>query len=68
MRAEVLKLEDEIGLLESDIELAGDEMSSGKLTGEEMGKAAERAQKQQTTLDAKMARWEELNALMERGG
>jgi ATP-binding cassette subfamily F protein 3 len=66
VRAEILELEDEIALLESDIELAGEEMSSGSLQGEDMARVAERAQKQQANLDAKMRRWEELNALMER--
>jgi ATP-binding cassette, subfamily F, member 3 len=67
VRQEVLDLEEEIELLESDIELAGEEMSSGNLSGEEMSRAAARVQKQQAVLDAKLARWEVLNALMERG-
>ena len=67
VRQEVLDLEEEIELLESDIELAGDEMSSGALSGEDMARAAARVQKQQAALEAKLARWETLNALMERG-
>jgi ATP-binding cassette, subfamily F, member 3 len=67
IRREIQKLEEEIELLETDIELAGEKMSSGLLEGAAMAAEAERVQKQQTTLSSRMARWEELNQLMERG-
>ena len=66
IREEIADLEEEIGLLESAIDLAGEEMSSGALGGEDMAKAAARVQIQQKQLEQKMARWEQLNAVMER--
>lgn len=68
IRREIQDLEEEIELLESAIDLAGEEMSSGALAGEDMAKAAAKVQEQQKTLEAKMGRWEELNAVMEREG
>ena len=66
VRREIADLEEEIELLESSIDLAGEEMSSGALEGEAMAKAAARVQAQQKTLEEKMGRWEELNGVMER--
>ena len=68
IRREIQDLEEEIELLESAIDLAGEEMSSGSLEGEAMAKAAAKVQAQQKTLEEKMGRWEELNAVMEREG
>jgi ATP-binding cassette subfamily F protein 3 len=66
IRREILDLEEAIEMLESDIELAGEEMSAGGLEGEAMAKAAQRVQAQQKKLEQTMARWEELSAVMER--
>jgi ATP-binding cassette subfamily F protein 3 len=66
LRVELHDLEEEIALLEADIELASESMSSGRLSAEEMGQSARRTQKLQQTLEAKMARWEELSILLER--
>ena len=66
VRREVQDLEEEIAFLEEDLEQMGARMSSGELDGEAMAKAAQDAQRLQATLEAKMQRWEELNALMER--
>ena len=66
IRREIADLEEEVGLLETSIDLAGEEMSSGVLAGDDMARAAARVQEQQHELEQKMARWEELNAVMER--
>ena len=66
IRREIQDLEEEIALLESDIELSGEAMSDGSLEGEAMARAATRVQRQQSALERKMARWEELTELMER--
>jgi len=66
IRREIADLEEEVGLLETSIDLAGEEMSSGALAGDDMARAAARVQEQQHELEQKMARWEELNAVMER--
>ncbi len=66
IRREIADLEEEIALLESSIDLAGEEMSSGALAGDDMARVAAKVQDQQQELERKMARWEELNAVMER--
>lgn len=66
IRREILDLEEEIELLETDLELASERMSSGTLEGEDMARLAQQMQKQQRILDEKTTRWEELSALMER--
>lgn len=66
IRREILVLEEEIALIETDIELSGESMSDGSLSGEDMARMAAHVQKQQETLDGKMARWEELTEFMER--
>ena len=66
IRKEIHVLEEEIALIESDIELSSESMSAGSLAGDEMARMATHVQNQQATLDAKMARWEELTDFMER--
>jgi ATP-binding cassette subfamily F protein 3 len=66
IRKEIHVLEEEIALIESEIELSSESMSDGSLAGDEMARMATHVQNQQATLDAKMARWEELTDFMER--
>jgi hypothetical protein len=66
LRREIHDLEEEIALIETNIELESETMSAGSLSSEEMANAAARVQEQQQSLEAKMARWEELNEFMER--
>lgn len=63
VRREAQDLEDEITLLEADLESMGAKMSGGD---RDMADLARRAQELQKSLDAKMERWEELTALLER--
>ena len=64
LRREVADLEEEISFLEVDVETLGERMASA--TGKDMADLAKKAAKAQATLDEKMARWEELNRLLER--
>ncbi len=66
IRREIQDLEEEIALLEEDIELLGRKMSTGKLEGAALAKAAQDVARLQAILEEKMQRWEERNRLMER--
>ena len=66
IRREIHDLEEEIALIETNIELSSETMSGGSLSGEEMAGAAARAKQQQSMLEQKMSRWEELTEFMER--
>ncbi len=67
IRREIQDLEEEISLLEADLEVLGQRMSRGELSSAQLATAAQDAGRLETTLAAKMKRWEELNRLMERG-
>jgi ATP-binding cassette subfamily F protein 3 len=66
VRREIHDLEEEIALIETNIELSSETMSGGSLSGEEMAGAAARVKQQQSMLEQKMSRWEELTEFMER--
>jgi ATP-binding cassette subfamily F protein 3 len=66
IRREIQDLEEEISLLEAELELLSQRMSSGELDSADLAKAAQSAGRFEASLSAKMQRWEELNRLMER--
>lgn len=66
IRREIQDLEEEISLLEAELEVLSKRMSSGELDSTGMAKAAQDAGRFESSLSAKMQRWEDLNRLMER--
>jgi len=66
IRREIQDLEEEIALLEAELELLSQRMSSGELDSAGLAKAAQDAGRSESSLSTKMQRWEDLNRLMER--